>query len=62
MQHGQKMSEINLHILSMGDWQVYKSLRLASLKDSPDSFGATYERESEFPDSEWISRLDPAGR
>ena len=30
-----------------------------SLKDSPDAFGATYEREAAVSDTEWRSRLLP---
>jgi ribosomal protein S18 acetylase RimI-like enzyme len=56
------MSEFNIRVLRPADWLAYKSVRLASLKDAPDSFGSTYERESAFMQSEWESRLDPAGR
>lgn len=56
------MSEIELRVLSQADWKIYKSLRLASLVESPDAFGSTYEREAEHPDEEWKSRLDPIGR
>ena len=52
----------NIRILAVTDWEVYRTLRLCSLKDSPDSFGSTYEREAEYADEEWQSRLDPAGR
>jgi len=56
------MSEIEIRTLTLGDWATYRSIRLASLADSPDSFGSTYEHEALFPDSEWQSRLDPAER
>ena len=56
------ISNLNIRVLSMDDWETYKSLRLSSLEDSPDSFGATLEREASYPDEEWISRLDPSGR
>ena len=39
------------------EWQLYRALRLRALRDSPDAFGSTYERESAFPDAEWIERL-----
>lgn len=38
---------------------TYKSVRLNSLKDSPSSFGSTYEREAAFSDADWQSRLMP---
>ena len=51
---------INLRIenLSERDWKTYKELRLLSLIDSPDSFGSTYEQKENYPDSEWIARLN----
>jgi ribosomal protein S18 acetylase RimI-like enzyme len=56
------MSEIEIRTLTADDWATYKSVRLASLEDSADSFGSTYEREALFPDSEWQSRLEATGR
>lgn len=53
------MSEFEIRELSVEDWDIYKSIRLSSLKDSPDSFGSTYEREESFTNLEWQSRLDP---
>lgn len=44
--------------LIAADWEIYRSLRLRSLKDSPDSFGSTYEREVAFADFDWKSRLE----
>lgn len=55
------MSEFDIRVLAPADWLTYKSVRLASLKDAPDSFGSTYERESALSQSEWESRLDPSG-
>ena len=53
------MSKLEIRILTPQDWPLYKLVRLNSLEDSPDSFGAIYAREAEFPDSEWRSRLEP---
>lgn len=53
------MSEFKIRELSTEDWELYRSIRLSSLKDSPESFGSTYEREESFADSDWLSRLDP---
>jgi ribosomal protein S18 acetylase RimI-like enzyme len=36
---------------------IYKSIRLESLKESPNSFGSTHEREIGFTDTEWRARL-----
>lgn len=35
---------------------VFKAVRLRALKDTPHAFGSTYATESQFPDSEWLSR------
>ena len=56
------MSEFKIRVMEPSDWLAYKSVRLASLAESPDSFGSTYERESAFIQAEWESRLDPIGR
>ena len=52
------MADIRIHSLTKDDWRLYKSLRLSSLKNSPDSFGSTFKRESAFSDEEWFARLD----
>lgn len=51
------MSDITIRELSENDWREYKSIRLKSLRDSPDSFGSTYEREVSFAAEQWKSRL-----
>ena len=56
------MNDLEIKVLSTNDWKIYKELRLSSLKDSPDSFGSTYEREVEFDDNTWISRLERKGK
>ena len=55
------MDKIAIKTLGKEDWILYKTLRLRSLQDSPDSFGSSYESEAAYPDKEWISRLDPQG-
>ncbi len=35
---------------------VFKEARLRALKDSPTAFGATYERESQMTDADWMER------
>jgi ribosomal protein S18 acetylase RimI-like enzyme len=54
------MSKIKVRVLAPKDLEIYKLVRLMSLKDSPDSFGSTYEREVSFSDSEWLARLAPS--
>ena len=52
------MNNISLRALTKEDWRIYKTLRLQSLSDSPDSFGATLASEQALNDDEWSARLD----
>ncbi|WP_417579293.1 GNAT family N-acetyltransferase [Nitrincola sp.] len=52
------MSEFEIKTLTPEDWEIYKSARLKSLRDSPDSFGSTYDQESALSDAEWQTRLN----
>ncbi|UYO74254.1 hypothetical protein M0220_15460 [Halomonas qinghailakensis] len=52
------MNDFNIKVLTPDDWALYKSVRLESLNDSPDSFGSTYEQESILSNSDWQARLD----
>ena len=36
--------------LAANEWRVYRALRLRALRDSPDAFGSTLEREGAFTD------------
>ncbi len=60
MHQGQGMSSIKINEFIESEWEIYKLLRLASLRDAPDSFGSTLEREVEFTEKEWKSRIKPA--
>ena len=53
------MSKFEIRVLTASDGARYKTVRLNSLKDSPSSFGSTYEREAAFSDTDWESRLEP---
>lgn len=37
---------------------VFKAVRLRALQEEPHAFGSTYARESQFPDSEWLTRVE----
>lgn len=37
---------------------AFKAVRLRALQDAPHAFGSTYARESQSPDSEWLSRAE----
>ncbi len=49
---------VSVRQLSKEDWKLYKSLRLRALRDSPDAFGSSYEREYAFTDQRWIDRIE----
>jgi GNAT superfamily N-acetyltransferase len=43
------------------DWRAWRELRLRALRDSPNAFASTYERERGFTEDDWRRRLeDPA--
>ncbi|MGE6995244.1 GNAT family N-acetyltransferase [Pseudomonas sp. NPDC047961] len=56
------MSEFEIKILTPETWELYKSARLNSLKESLDSFGSIYNQEAVLSDAEWKSRLDLKSR
>jgi ribosomal protein S18 acetylase RimI-like enzyme len=37
---------------------IFKAIRLGALLDAPHAFGSTYGKESQFPDSEWLARVE----
>ncbi len=49
---------MKIHRLTGRDWKRGRDIRLRALRDSPDAFGSTLEREVLFSESDWISRLD----
>jgi RimJ/RimL family protein N-acetyltransferase len=44
--------------LGRDDVEAYRALRLEALVDAPTAYGSDYERESAFPPSNWIERLE----
>lgn len=39
------------------EWRMYRHLRLRALRDDPDAFGSTYDREAARADEDWEERL-----
>lgn len=39
------------------EWRAYRELRLGALRESPDAFASTFDREAGFTDILWASRL-----
>ena len=46
--------------LNRGEADLYRSIRLAALKESPDAFCTTYEDALHRPDARWIAQSDEA--
>ena len=44
-------------VLTSADLSRYKRLRLAALRTDPGAFASTYEREFQFDDATWLSRM-----
>jgi RimJ/RimL family protein N-acetyltransferase len=49
--------DIEVQELLPRDWQRLRTLRLASLADSPQAYGASYEVEAELPERTWRERM-----
>ena len=52
------MSQIVVELLSADQWQRVKSLRLASLGDSPHAIGGDLEFESAQSETEWRAKFE----
>ena len=50
---------MKMKILTQEDWKIWKSFRLEALKNSPESFGSSYEEELKlvkFRFSKWLNQ------
>lgn len=45
------------HILAEGEWARARAIRLRALRDCPDAFGDTLERERRLSEEDWRRRL-----
>jgi ribosomal protein S18 acetylase RimI-like enzyme len=58
-----KDSQPIIRTIAPHEWIAYREIRLRALKESPDAFGSTYEREALYTDDAWQQRLaDTANR
>lgn len=51
------MTEITIAEFGADEWERLKTVRLRALRDAPDAFGSSYERESAFTPEKWLERL-----
>jgi GNAT superfamily N-acetyltransferase len=56
------MNDISVRVLQEDDWQAYREVRLAALRESPEAFLATYAEEALRPEEYWRSRMVQAHR
>ena len=48
---------MKIRMLTQEDWQLWKLFRLKALKNSPESFGSSYEEEVNWPDLDFQNSL-----
>jgi GNAT superfamily N-acetyltransferase len=51
------MTSLEIRRVGPAEWKLYRELRLAALRDSPDAFASTLARERGFTRWTWKSRL-----
>lgn len=56
------MSEITVRALTEDDWDQYRSIRLAALKESPEAFVATRAEEEAYDENFWRVRMKRSRR
>jgi GNAT superfamily N-acetyltransferase len=56
------MSEITVRPLGEDDWQDYRSVRLAALRESPEAFAATAAEEEAYDEDFWRERMRRSAR
>jgi ribosomal protein S18 acetylase RimI-like enzyme len=47
---------VRIHTVQLRDWQDYRDIRLAALKDTPSAFASTWQQEAALTDSQWLER------
>ena len=55
--HDGGVSETHTRVLNESDWQVCRDLRLEALRESPESFVASYDEESTYDEQSWRERI-----
>ena len=47
----------SIQLLSPEQWKIFKEIRLEALRNSPNSFGSSYEIEFFFTQNDWVNKL-----
>jgi len=56
------MSDITVRPLGEDDWEDYRSVRLAALRESPEAFVASVEEEESYGEDFWRERMQRSAR
>jgi len=51
------MSDVTVKALDGEDWQAFRDVRLAALRESPEAFASSYEAELQYDEDFWRARL-----
>ena len=56
------MTDITVRALGEDDWETYRSVRLAALRESPEAFAATVDEEQAYDEAYWRTRMNRSAR
>jgi ribosomal protein S18 acetylase RimI-like enzyme len=56
------MSDITVRPLGEDDWEDYRSVRLAALRESPEAFVASVDEEESYDEDFWRERMQRSAR
>ena len=48
---------MKIRLLTEKDWQIWRSLRLEALQNSPETLASSYEEAENFSQEEWEDKL-----
>jgi ribosomal protein S18 acetylase RimI-like enzyme len=48
------MLQVEIQEIGAGNWRALRDIRLAALRDAPQAFASTYEREVAFTEADWL--------
>ncbi len=52
---------VEIREVGADDWEAMRDVRLAALRDAPQAFASTYEREVAFTEADWQRRIVGGG-